>query len=235
MKLSCSLLLVLVFLFPSLLFAGENDVYEFSWLDPDKEVYVLQNRKFRKANMFHVNAGYGLTTSGAFVDSNAVHLRGGYFFSEDWGFELMYSKNSGEENDTFKSVVSSVGGSGTTPFRRIVQGYYGVMALWSPFYTKINTFNSIAYMDWIFGLGYGQLTEQSNKKRFDNTVINDSEITEETHGGVLWTAAMKFYVSETWSIRGDFTGVFYSATEPKLGKKQNVNHYDATLSIGMGF
>lgn len=236
MKLSCSLLLLISLIIPQLTLAGEKDVYEFSWLDPDKEVYVLQNRKFRKANHLHVNVGYGLTTSGAFVDSSAIQARGGYFFTEDWGFEVLYSKNSGEENDTFKSVVATVGGSGTTPFRRIVQNYYGVMGLWSPFYTKINTFNKIAYMDWIFGLGYGQLTEQNNKTRFDNQgTINDNQITEESHSGILWTAAMKFYLDQTWSIRADFTGMYYSATEPKLNKSSMVTHYDATLSLGFGF
>ena len=31
-------------------FAAVDDDYNFSWLDPDKKIYVLQNRKFRKAN-----------------------------------------------------------------------------------------------------------------------------------------------------------------------------------------
>ena len=227
---------VLITIFSEQVFAGEKDVYEFTWLDPDKEVYVLQNRKFKKSNMFHLNAGFGITTSGAFVDSTSMQARAGYFFTEDWGFELLYSKNSGEENDTAKSIRStSAISSGQTPFRRIVQSYYGVMGLWSPFYTKINTFNKIAYMDWIFGLGYGNLTEKNNKFAFDSNAFNRTKVSEESHGGLLWTAAMKFYLNEHWSIRGDFTGVYYGATEPVLNKKQNINHYDATLSLGFGF
>ncbi len=236
MKLSCSLLLLLLNILPFVAFAGEKDVYEFSWLDPDKEVYVLQNRKYRKAGMFHANLGYGMTTSGAFVDSNAAQGRFGYFMSEDWGFEGLYSSNSGKENETARSVKATAGSTtGQTPFRRIVQNYYGAMILWSPFYTKINTFNKIAYMDWIFGLGYGQLTEKNNQKRFNVGSLDDDIETSEKHSGVIWTAAMKFYVTEAFSIRGDFTGVSYSATEPKLNKKSWVNHYDATLSLGLAF
>ena len=29
--------------------AADDDEYNFSWLDPDKKIYVLQNRKYRKA------------------------------------------------------------------------------------------------------------------------------------------------------------------------------------------
>ncbi len=216
-------------------FAAEKDVYEFSWLDPDKEVFVLQNRKYHKSGMMHLNLGYGITTSGAFVDSNAIHGRLGYFFSEDWGFEGLYSKNSGEENDTARSVRANVNSSGQTPFRRIVENYVGAMILWSPFYTKINTFNKIAYMDWIFGLGYGQLTENNNKLKFNSTSLDDNIVSTEKHSGIMWTWAMKFYLTENFSVRGDFTGIHYSATEPKLNKSSMVNHYDATLSFGIGF
>ena len=31
-----------------LAYAGEENVYDFLWLDPDKKVYVLQNREFKK-------------------------------------------------------------------------------------------------------------------------------------------------------------------------------------------
>jgi hypothetical protein len=145
-------------------FASEKDIYEFSWLDPDKEVYVLQNKKYKKAGHFHVNAGGGITTSGAFVSSTAIQGRVGYFISEDWGLEGIYSKNSGKENDTAQGVRNvNGGGTGTTPFRRIVDSYMGAMIIWAPFYSKINTFNKIVYMDWIFGLGYAQLKEHNNK------------------------------------------------------------------------
>ena len=148
------------------LHASEKDIYEFSWLDPDKEVYVLQNRKFRKAEHLYVNLGAGITTSGAFVDSTSIQGRAGYFISEDWGIEVLYAKNNGKENDNFKAVRATSNGTGSTPFRRIVESYTGGMIVWSPFYSKINTFNKIVYMDWIFGLGVAQLQEHNNKTFF---------------------------------------------------------------------
>ena len=102
-----ALFLLLSLLLTTKLFASEKDIYEFSWLDPDKEVYVLQNRKFRKAGHLHLNAGGGITTSGAFVSSTAIQGRAGYFMTEDFGIEGLYSKNNGKENDTAKGVRSN--------------------------------------------------------------------------------------------------------------------------------
>jgi outer membrane beta-barrel protein len=231
------LALLLSTLFSFQLLASEKDIYEFSWLDQDKEVYVLQNRKFRKVDSLYVNVGGGITTTGAFVDATAIQGRLGYFFTENFGFEGLYSKNSGEENETAKGVRNNNGGgSGTTPFRRIVENYYGVMGLWSPFYSKLNTFNSIVYMDWIFGLGYGQLKEHNNKLRIQNNSPAFEGIeTVESHSGVLWTAAMKFYVSEDWSIRADLTGFSYSTDNISTAGTSYQTNIDAVLSLGYTF
>ena len=214
----------------SKVFASEKDIYEFSWLDPDKEVYVLQNRKYRKADHLQVNAGWGITTSGAFVDSSAIQGRLGYFFSEDFGFEGLYSKNSGKENTTAKGVRNSGGGTGSTPFRRIVDNYYGGMILWSPFYSKINT---IVYMDWIFGVGYSKLKEHNNKLKI-TTGWDDTETTE-SHSGVIWEVGMKFYLDQSFSIRTDLTSVLYSANNITTTGTSLKSNYDATISLGYSF
>ncbi len=221
--------------FTTNLFASEKDIYEFSWLDPDKEVFVLQNRKFRKASRLHVNLGAGITTSGAFVDSTAIQGRAGYFVTEDYGLEVIYSKNSGKENDTAKGVrTSNAGGSGTIPFRRIVQSYTGAMFLWSPFYSKINTFNSIVYMDWIFGVGYASLVEKNNKAVFADASQEGVE-TEETHSGLMWEAGMKFYLNENFSIRTDLTAIHYSADNISSEGSSYKSNFDATVSLGYSF
>ncbi len=230
-----ALFLLLSLCVTSKIYASEKDIYEFSWLDPDKEVYVLQNRKFRKAGHLHVNVGGGITTSGAFVDSTAIQGRVGYFMTEDFGIEGLYSKNSGKENDTAKGVRSSgAQGTGTTPFRRIVDNYWGVMGLWSPFYSKINTFNKIVYMDWIFGLGYAQLKEKNNKLAFQSASLANQE-TLESHSGVMWEAGMKFYLSQSFNVRVDLTAVHYSANNISTPGTAWKSNYDATASLGYSF
>ncbi|OIQ16708.1 MAG: hypothetical protein BM556_13675 [Bacteriovorax sp. MedPE-SWde] len=217
--------------------AAEGDLYNFSWLDKDKEVYVLQNRKFRKKGKLHVAGGYGKTISGSFVDSMAMQVRGGYFFSEAFGFEMVYSMNSGEENEAAASVRDAGSGSGTIPFRRIVDSYYGGMLMWSPFYSKINTFNKIIYLDFIFGLGLAQIEETNNREQFVNFNPNAAETTE-THTGIMWNAAIKFYLTEMWNVRFDVNAIHYQAKRARQDVNAEdywYNNFDMTLALGIDF
>jgi len=38
--------------------ASEKDLYDFLWLDPDKSVYVLQNKVYKKKNSFYGSVGF---------------------------------------------------------------------------------------------------------------------------------------------------------------------------------
>ncbi len=228
---------LLFFVFTSSqLFAAEGDTYSFTWLDQDKEVYVLQNRKFRKAGKIHLNLGTGLTTSGAFVDAMTFQGRAGYFFKEEWGVEFIYAINEGEENATAQSLRNE-GGSGSRPFRRIVDGYYGGMLMWSPFYSKINTFNKIIYLDWMVGVGLAQLTESNNFIEF-TTSDPDSVDTQLTHTGLMWDTALKFYLNQNFEIRADLTVIHYKADRPNVNGNSEEDFYsnwDFALSLGYSF
>ena len=220
--------------------ALEGDTYSFEWLDPDKEVYVLQNRKFRKKGRLYLDVGGGVTTSGAFVDSQAIQGRIGYFARESLGFEFIYSKNDGEENDTAKSVRNIGGGAGSAPFRRIVDNYLGGMLMWAPFYSKINTFNTIIYADWLLGLGYAKLEENNNQLEILSGG-DESSVTNESHDGFLWNLGMKIYLTRSLEFRFDLTTVFYEANEiagvngEESSKKIWHSNWDAVASIGYSF
>lgn len=225
---------VILFSLPG--YSGEGDTYSFTWLDPDKEVYVLQNRKYRKAGKFHLNIGAGVTTSGAFVDATTFQGRAGYFFTEDWGVEGIYAINNGEENAT-ADTLRNRGFSGSVPFRRIVDGYTGAMVLWSPFYAKINTFNTIIYLDWIIGAGVAQLNETNNIVEFTGAA-NDTTPTTLEHTGFMWDTALKFYLNNNFEIRTDLTVVHYKAnqaTRTGFGESTYFSNWDFSISLGYSF
>lgn len=227
-------LFLLALIYQSESSASEQSTYDFSWLDQDKEVYVLQNRRYRKAGKTHLNVGGGITVSGAFVDSKTIQGRIGHFIWEDWGFELIYAKNSGSENTTAKSVRNTGAGSGTIPFRRIVDGYMGGFVLWSPFYTKINTFNQIIYMDWILGLGYGQVEETNNREELMQMVPHSPKT--ETHNALMWELGMQFYLNEYFNIRTDLTVMHYKAKKGSAVETAEETWYDNyDLSVALGF
>jgi outer membrane beta-barrel protein len=108
------------------------------------------------------------------------------------------------------------------------------MILWAPFYSKINTFNSIVYMDWIFGVGYTQIKEKNNKLVFENSLLAGQE-TLESHSGFIWEAGLKFYLDSSFSIRTDLTAFHYSANNISIPGASLKSNFDATVSLGYTF
>lgn len=216
-------------------FANESSVYNFSWLDKDKEIYVLQNRKFRKDKQAYVGALGVKTLSGAFIDSYGGSVRAGYFISEDWGLEFVHGVGSGKENTTAKNVQAQ----SSVAFYRKIESYTGAMMMWSPFYSKINTFNKVFYFDWMFGLGLASIKTEDNRNRFVNQ--NDKSMTSDSSTGLMWNSGLRFYLNEHWSLRLDFTALHYKPKKADTGSNKDVktttmlNHYDLGVGLNYGF
>lgn len=187
--------------------AAEKSLYDFSWLDKDKEIYVLQNRRYRKDGKVYIGGNVVKTVNGAFINSYGATARGGYFFREDWGLELVYGKNSGSESDTAKGVREQ----GSHPFYKKIDSYMAAMAMWSPFYSKINTFNKIFYFDWMFGAGLASIQTKDNRNSFDTNSSSQNALTSQSSMGAIWNTGFRFYMNDHWSLRLDFTGLHYKA------------------------
>ncbi len=207
---------VLLFLFSNflcvLVLAGEKSPYDFSWLDKDKEIYVLQNRKYTKDHKFYASLMLGATTSGAFISSYAMQARTGYFFHEEWGVEILFSKNSGSENAIAKSVRTD---TAAIPFYRKMDHYFAGMLVWSPFYGKVNTFKKIVYFDWTLGAGLASISDLNNRQSV--LANSDQDLESESHIGFILDTGLRFYINPKWSIRTDVTMTLYSA------EKANIN------------
>jgi outer membrane beta-barrel protein len=214
------------------LLASEKSLYDFSWLDQDKEIYVLQNRRFRKADKAYISALGVKTLSGAFIDAYGGNARAGYFFSEDWGIELFYGKSSGTENTTAKSVQDTQ----VEAFYRKVDTYMGAMAMWSPFYSKINTFNQIFYYDWMFGLGVSSVKFLDNRRAFES--VSNSELTSNDGLGLVWNTGLRIYISDSWSLRVDVTGMHVKPNRQDLkdknGNRVTTSSYFHNYDLGLG-
>jgi outer membrane beta-barrel protein len=227
-------LVLVTLIMSSVVMANEKSLYNFSWLDNDKEIYVLQNRKFRKDGNVYIGATAAYNMSQDFLDAYGGTVRGGYFFSEDWGIEFLYGKNTSTENDTAKGIKEQ----SAFPFYREIDSFMGAMLMWSPFYSKINTFNKIFYFDWMFGLGAGNITTKDNRKLFD-TVAPQSErnqLTQESNVGAIWNTGFRFYINENWSLRLDFTGLTYKADKTKYNTatKSTSSRLFTSYDLGLG-
>src|SRR5690606_17981279 len=66
--------------------SDENE-YNFKWLDPDKRVYVLQNRKFEKSGRLLLSGMVGIGMSNPYRNTYVVEPRVAYYLTETVGIE----------------------------------------------------------------------------------------------------------------------------------------------------
>jgi opacity protein-like surface antigen len=91
----------------------------------------------------------------------------------------------------------------------------------------------------MFGVGVARIITKDNRNLFDTTVLasQQKKLTEETNTGALWNTGFRFYLSESWSIRLDMTGVSYKADKTKSDeslKKSTATKIFSNYDLGLG-
>jgi outer membrane beta-barrel protein len=189
--------------------ASNDDDYNFSWLDPEKKIYVLQNRKFRKAGGAHVYLLGGVALAETYRTSYQVQPRLATWFNEDFGLEVFYTGRFNSPNNAYRALEKSVG-SGTTPLIREIKSQFGVLFNWAPWYAKINVFDTVMYFDWYFSLGAGTMSSEIGPNTKENPVYTSQWQSENLFAVYLGTGQI-FHLSDLFKVRLDFLGHFYSA------------------------
>ncbi len=215
----------------SSLLAGEKDLYDFLWLDPDKSVFVLQNKLYPKDGSFYIDAGYLVNITSNFQDTSGVQLKAGYYFTEEWAIEfahLLYTNSSNTALDSVQAVNEAV------PFIRRPLSSTSVFAIWTPFYGKINTFNNIYYFDFGFGVGTGIYKMESNLETAEDVTTNIYE--SESYTPVQLKATLQFHINKNLHLSLDFLNTNYQGNTPKnKNTKEWKQNNDFILSIGASF
>jgi outer membrane beta-barrel protein len=216
-------------------FGAEKDLYDFLWLDPDKKVYVLQNKVHKKEKSVYLNLGVGLGLSSNFQDSSLIHSNIGYNINEEWALELLYTKYSNKDNDALTNLSKI---NKTEPFIRKMKSNYGAIVRWSPFYGKVNTFNKIVYFDWTFGLGAGVLNTESNATTVADTT-HAKVYSSEKYNAFIGKTEFSVHLSKNLHLGIGILTNFYNAPGPTInnqaGKSSLRNNIDSVLSIGVSF
>lgn len=206
-----TILLMSVFMDVSSSFASDENDYNFSWLDPEKKIYVLQNRRYRKEGVDLSVLG-GTALGEAYRTVYMVEPRLAYWVNEDFGFEAFYSDRFNTINNSYRALdqAISTGGVSKSPYIREVTSELGLLFNWAPWYAKINVFNSIIYFDWYFSAGAGILNSQIGPKTISDTASAPLWKQENLFAVYLGTGQL-FHLSEHWNARLDFLGHFYNA------------------------
>lgn len=212
--------------------AGEESLYDFLWLDPDKKVYVLQNKLYKKEHSFYFDVGYISNFTSKFQDTSGFGARAGYYIHEEWGLEVFYNQYSNRNNDDFRNVRLI---NEAEPFIRRMDSSYGANIIWSPFYGKINTFNKIFYFDWSFGAGLAKVNTESNIKtvRIGN-VKNRYE--KESYTGSVLKSNVKLHFTENIHVGLEYMNTYYMAPGPKDPKNDKLRtNTDIMISVGFSY
>ncbi len=211
--------------------ATEESVYDFLWLDADKSVYVLQNKTYKKAKTLGIELSFLQKTGEEFQTTYGLDFKVNYYFTENWGLEAFYTTYTNSTNDTYKNLKEVSGNQ--EPFLRKMNGAYGLMALWSPFYGKVNTFNQIFYFDWGFGLGLAQLDTQSN---ITSVIVPQAPnvFTNDTISAVAMKTMFKIHLSRRHTLGIELRNFMYRAEAPGE-TKQLTNSVDVMVGFGIKF
>ncbi len=206
----------------------KSDEYHFDWLDSDKKIYVLQNRKFLKGERLEFSLTGGIGFSNPYRSTWVIDPRLSYFFSESWGIEFFYAFLNQSPNSTFQALT--LASSSAIPQIREISAQTGVLIQFVPWYAKINVFNKILHFDWYFGLGTG--TVKTNV--YSSVKINDSIQTQENLLAFFFSTGHLYHLNQSFDVRLDITGAHYQA--PINGLTGDSSWYSSyNFGIGLGF
>jgi outer membrane beta-barrel protein len=207
---------------------SERDDYDFSWLDPDKKIYVVQNRKYLKGNHLELalsgNVGFGPK----FNSVKGGLGRGTYYFNEHFGMSGFYGFESNSYNGTFSLLQSQFN---IQPSVRELKSYIGGSVMWLPFYGKMNMFNQILYIDWHLEAGVDSCSTTIDL----NTHANQASIPATgTYTGFHWGTGWKFFITRNWGARLDFLAIYYSAPVGLNGALTSTNNNYDNYFVNLG-
>lgn len=207
---------------------GTDAEYNFSWLDPEKKIYVLQNRKFLKEGHLLLSAMAGTGFSNPYRSTVNLDGRMGYYFSEAWGLEAFVSPSFNFANASASALSTSAPNAGAVIHE--IRYEYALMLDWAPWYAKINVFNQILYFDWYLEAGAGGLDLATG---VSGGSTSSPTFTEAQTPTVYLGTGHMFHVSQAFFVRLDFLAALYLANVSG-GSSSNALYSDYKFTLGVG-
>lgn len=202
--------------------------YNFNWLDPEKKIYVLQNRRYLKAGRPMVTLMGGTGFSSPYRTTFNADARGAFYLSEAWGIEGFFTYTGNSPNANFTALEGT--GSNVLPVVREFHTQYGGLVHWVPWYAKINVFNQILYFDWYFAAGAGGVNYGMFNSSSDGVTVNRAEVIRSDFALFFGTGHL-YHLNERFLVRLDFTGAVYNA--PVFGSG-GASAWYSNLNFGIG-
>ncbi len=205
------------------------DEFNFNWLDPEKKIYVLQNRKYLKANRPQLSVMAGPGISNAYRNTYEISGAFSYYLSEMFGVEVFYSTLNNRENNTFEHLKQAA--PNTLPVVREIRSQLGLVAHYVPWYAKINVFNKVLYFDWYFSGGMGSINTALDTR---TSASSSPSYSKQDFLALFLGTGHQYHLNQNWIVRFDFTGSIYQA--PRFGDSgENTWFSNYLFGFGLGY
>jgi|GEM_PF-200559 len=211
--------------------ANSDGEYNFTWLDPDKKIYVLQNRRYTKAEKVELSLMIGPGLSNPYRNTFNADPRLTYYFSEAFGLEAFYGFTFNTPNNTYQALVGSSRLQNVQPVLREIQNQIGLNLVWVPWYAKINVFNRILYFDWYFTAGVGSLHSQVAGAVGPSSANTNPVFVPQDNIAAFFGTGQNFNLSQNFLIRLDLSTSLYNA--PIFGVSGDTSWY-TNFNFGAG-
>lgn len=186
--------------------SSNEEEFKFSWLDPEKKVYVIQNRKYRKAGHALFSAGFGAGLSQPYRHFTLIQPRVAFYISESFGLEGFFQYYITSNSSTYTNLVNT--GTNVIVNIREFRTEYAMLLHWAPWYAKINMFNALLYFDWQLTAGVGRVATQVDTRAL--TAGTPNFVSVDLTSFYLGTGQL-FHLSENWIVRLDLLAMIYQA------------------------
>lgn len=190
---------VFILLISQTLFAAEDSIYNFNWLDDDETVYVIQNKEYPTTKRVELNLSATVSSNNSPYQSTLSYNYGlTYYLSDVYSVDLIYKKYINSNTTDLNSLIQN---TGKKPIVRVVDTIKLMHFNWLPFYGKINTLNKIFYFYMGIGIGVGTLKEDINIGTWDVLTVTEIDFDEsrDTFAGSLKIFA-KFFLAQNWNF-----------------------------------
>jgi outer membrane beta-barrel protein len=181
------------------------------WQPSDQSYSVVQSRTFAKEKKFGVSLMAGTILADDYATGLNFDIALSYHFTERWGVEVQYSSYALDDNDVTENIF---GLNGSPDFGR-VQSFYGVMARWVPFYSKMSFMGTkVVYFDMSIGLGVGMISYDQFVENGGTTGpggTRDKEVAETVNApSIAFDISQTFFINPKFAIRADYKMRFFN-------------------------
>lgn len=185
-----------------------QDIEKKYWQPSDQSYSVVQSRTYAKEKKIGLSVLGGPILMDSWSTGFNFDVALSYYFTERWGVEIQGSIYSTDDSDTTKEIFTM---GGSPDFGRVTS-FYGAMARWVPFYSKMSFMGTkVVYFDMSLGLGAGLINYDQmlyGSGGGGNPVVAATE--SASSPAIAFDISQTYFINPKLAVRVDYKMRFFN-------------------------